>query len=397
MPTTTRQTFKILEIDGIQHDLMDFAVTNGWDEAIPRCTYGMPIWPANDAYYLPVVIEAMGATRFRGLQLAFDTRAWPRRVTGHAIGSLVRAKQYVMDTSDDPDDDFEGGLELHQILGLGDEAIDTTPLEEDLVRAVLNLVAARYADFTFDPADIAGNSRHLGTDNPEVYFWPDGMSALDYIHSKVDVASMGYRTYQTADGRVVRARIRGYPHASPHHFFTEGVDIFHASATGRRDVDDLANWYRVRGYVYGTNPVDGSVDQAAYTLKTANTFQSVDKPVVHSVDLPQVEHWTEDGGDDDSGRIAEGGYGYSAEEQAHFFEEERNHERATATWTVYSDARIYPGETIQLEALSRLHIGEKLWVKDVEYTGDGPVQRQRIVAVNGGLEGAYDVPPGEEA
>ena len=76
---------------------------------------------------------------------------------------------------------------------------------------------------------IGGTGIVLGTvSHGRGFDWLEGESGTSFIE-RLDSICLGYRTYDTFDGTIVRTQIAGSPAVTADYTFTEGVDIYRAT------------------------------------------------------------------------------------------------------------------------------------------------------------------------
>jgi hypothetical protein len=212
--------------------------------------------------------------------------------------------------------------------------------------AMLDLV--RPLGLHFEPADIGGTSAVFGTIVPLDFIWPPYQSVLQMIH-KFDEICLGFRTYETFGGRIVRSQIFGYPYGDPDVIFTEGVDIMEGSE-GERDVLQLCN----AAFVEGAALPDGASGLINHYLQQSNPFQSSGMPIVDQFGSGWIEA---------SDLVVNAGL--SAAAVAAWRLSERNRELVTGRWLTFRDDLLFPGHVMQVLS-PHTGVTENIWMQRIE-------------------------------
>lgn len=347
-------------------------VSLGYDMAVSEASVVLAYEPASGSYDDEVVIS-MGAgnnnvVRFRGLLKSYDRTLFPRQITLVARGRLSRAAEFhnqysVAETTARQSAGIPGVTAL-ELLGA------STATDEMLVYAALQ----RVDDLSVDPSNIGGTGTDLGGLPPDALAWGYTESALAFV-SKIDVASQGYRTFESIGGTIFRVQISGWPSNDADFTFTEGEDITEGHST--RTILEQRDTARVDGYDYG-------IGAGIITFSTTPT--SSPKEIQLQTSL--------------AGRItsADTGPGFACEDIANYLLSEWDRELVKVTLTTPRDDVIGPGQTHLIDGfgagvVGRLGVAEPLWVQRVDISVDERGRfRQSMTYLGGGLADGFDSP-----
>jgi hypothetical protein len=189
------------------------------------------------------------ASRFRGIVRRTRSNLWPHTFSLIVQGMLSLADKYKQSVmAGQPSFITQrlpyAGLSIFDIMGQlvdssDSEAVaaaipDLQSTDENYIRAVLSYVPG----LNVDPADIQGTGHVFGTAAWRDLSWPPYVAALAQCR-KLDEVSLGYRLFESLNGRVMRTQVYGYPNNVSDVTFTEGVDVL--TAVGDRSIEDLFN------------------------------------------------------------------------------------------------------------------------------------------------------------
>lgn len=354
--------------------VMDATIIYGLDLTVATATVTCsqdPGLPNNTWINVTAGAGLFNQLRFRGLFRRRRVALWPHTFTMQLTGSLSLAARFQQAAGlGIPSFINERlpvtGLSLFQLLGSQD-----TPAAETNRRAFLtgqpandqNIVLAvltRVPDLIVDPADIGGTGHVFGSLAWRQLSWTPGQTALAYIQN-LDKVCLGYRTFETLGGRVVRRQAFGYPTGDAAWSFTEGVDIWDAS--GDRSIEQLINSAYVEGYAIGGKP--GIISGSTIGLQ-GNDFQPANQPYLDTFNSPLIE-------DTDF-----------AQQVAEWRTTEGNRELVEVSLVTFMDYPIEPASTI---AVNFPHAGvtEPVWVQRVEIrVSPQPVLFQQNIGGFGG-------------
>ncbi len=143
-------------------------------------------------------------------------------------GMQVRFTGYIETFSADLYPNHETAI-CQDILWLTSQAHPNT--EQSLanltdIEAIRDILLSPYPP---DMLDIQGEDLVLRDTDDITILWEPETTALEMIRA-IDKISTGYRTFATTDGRIVRRKVSIIPTDTPVRTFTEGVDIYDASA-----------------------------------------------------------------------------------------------------------------------------------------------------------------------
>jgi hypothetical protein len=347
-------------------DLIDVRMSHGYDRRMAEATVTLLELPTGILPFDTITINAGASydtieTRFQGYFVSHERQLYPAQVKLNLKGKLQRADS-LKTTSD---------VILTNPVGVA-SPVGTT--DEEMVSHVLNLVGLNPGwDRDTNPVmdGIEGTGRLLGrNDRGSEYSWITGKgfawlageSALSWIE-RLDAVCLGYRTFDTPSGAIVRKQITSAPAETADFTFEEGVDIYRAQQT--TTVLDAKNRITVTGYsgwsqteldpytVSGTNFVlwDGTQWFAEEKINS----RMIEKRLATDV----IGDW------------AIVGDGISEEEVATWLLGELNRYVERVNLTTPRDDLIQPGDTIEVYS-SRLGIdtSRTYWVQGVDVAID---------------------------
>lgn len=374
MSVITRTPYLKVTVDGIE-------VTNrfsahwslGYDLRVGEATISLPFTPPWAKYYSYVVIEAganqaTSRVRWSGFIVEFDSTSFPG-----TVDLICRGPLYFADLDQC---DAAAGIDLSN-AGVG---------QSDQVIVAFLLFEAGLAAYH---GTLGGTGKTLGTVAKDQYVWPLGQSALSMIDA-IDQISLGWRTFETAGGSIIRVQITASPGDTAAYSFVEGVDIL-SESTNQQSVMSISNAVNVTGY----SPAGGT--QFSFNEQQANPY-IINGVRVTTLASPLLES------------SATGGAGISCQEVADWLLPEVNRGLDTLTLATPRDDLIGPGTTIAVNSPRRLGLHQNLWVQRVDGSVDmnGFTQRLTCVgaalgtggtgAVTGGVGGGGSVnpPPGTD-
>jgi hypothetical protein len=268
------------------------------------------------------------------------------------------------------------GINIFQLLN------GAEPTDQNIVLAVLN----RVPSLNVDPADIGGTGRHFGLLAWRDMSWTPFQTAGAYIQ-QLDRVCLGFRTFESLGGRVMRRQIRGYPNGSADTQFTEGVDVW--EATGDRSIEELINAVYVEGYPVGGNP--GIINSY---LPSTNPIQgdAGDNPHIEQFNSPLIEGI--DTGDPGSLEWPALIQGLTPHEVALWRMDEGNRQLVNVDLLTFRDDILFPSRTIAVY-IPHIGITEPVWIQRVEIRiqAEPVLFTQRILGLGGGLADAPSGPP----
>ena len=360
--TTTyiRKPFAEIKINGTTAGNVLSARTRlGYNLAVAQgeVTLAAPPTGITLAPFAPVTIKLGGtsstaAVRFTGYITQIDRELYPRSLKLTCRGNLQKAESYTAMTDVDMTG-YAGYLLNGGTYGHHDETIVATILY------IVGLLADPISGDTV-PAAIGGTGLVMGTTvvrGNSAFTWDTGTSALSFIQ-KLDAVCLGYRTFELADGSIVRRQIGALPALSASATFTEHVDIYRATALDT--ILEAKNRIKVNGYQKNkTNKVEDEVtataDDTNYWLQilSGGTVQWYVQQAISSGLIEKK--LSSDGGD-----------GLACNTVAAWMLAELNVRRLRVNLTTYRDTNIAPGATIAVNAPTRLGITtQNLWVQEV--------------------------------
>lgn len=270
----------------------------------------------------------MGATvsgmhrRFTGKMYDVDYRLWPRAVELVCYGSLKVVEIGEASTDDGDGIDLSNG-------GLG-------MIDEEQVEFILDF-------FAIASHDIHGTGYLLGTYADESFLWAEGESGLSFIQRK-DEIGLGYRTFDSPGGTVLRRLITASPAGGAALSFAEHIDIEEGSASF--EIINVKNRVKVTGF----DGIEVIRQQSAQGNLPFNV-QYATLPISNAM---VEKEFASDPGD-----------GIAADEVAAWQLGEHNRRLKRVTFTTPRDDLIVPGMTVFVHAPSRLNISANMWVQSV--------------------------------
>lgn len=323
--------------------------TLGYDLRIGEATIVVPFSPPWSKYYSYIVIEAganqaTSAVRWSGFIVEFDSTSYPG-----AVALICRGPLYFADLDQC---DAAAGIDLSAAgAGQTDQAIVAFLLFE--------------AGLAAYHGTLGGTGKTLGTLAKDQYLWPLGQSALAMIDA-IDQISLGYRTFETTGGSIIRTQITANPGTTPAATFTDGVDIL-AESTNQQSVMSIKNAVAITGY---NDPATGA--QFSYNLQQANPY-IINGVRVESLSSPLIESSTT------------GGTGVSCQEVAEWLLPEVNRGLDTLSLATPRDDNVGPGSTIAVNDLQRLGLNQNLWVQRVQGSFDASGFTQHFTCLGAAL------------
>jgi len=288
--------------------------------------------------------QATAEVRFTGFFVGHEPQFYDKSYKLQCKGRLQRAVVYEKELEEDMS---SAGAGHH---------------DETMVATVLYQVAL--ADAVIGetvPAEIEGTGRMLGKYSWQRGFgWRVGESGIAFIQ-RLDAVCLGYRTFDTADGTIVRQQISTIPVATPDFTFEEGVDIYRAS--GSDEVLQSRNRVVVEGFPGwdGKTTISHTEDAANPYLVDGTWGQFY---LAHKVSSAMIEKALTadtipvDGADPTDG--------LSCEEVATWLLGEMNRRVVRGTLTTPRDDLIVPGSTIQVTSPTRLGVNQKFWLQQID-------------------------------
>jgi hypothetical protein len=258
---------------------------------------------------------------------------------------------------------------------LFEDEFPTGDTDQNIVKWALDHVPG----VSYTGANIAGTGVTLGTEAPDVFDWKKGVSAWTYIQN-LDRATL-YRTYQQRDGTIKRVQMIGHPNTTD--AFTLAAEDVLEGSTGSRDTERTRNAVRVVGHDYGDGggPTLG-FDSGAYG-SLDGTGPDEWKLETFSSDL------IEDGNDDVGSPLGLGGL--DAQDIAEAILPDVLKEFVEAEIASWRDDTHGPGQTCLLDMLTRMAIGESMWVWRYAWEiEDGWTSHYSLSG--GGVEQTYTAP-----
>jgi len=341
MSTTIRTPSLAVTLEGAPlSDVLSARVQAGFNLRVAEAQVTLRALPAGIMPWDEVMI-AMGGTagtaavRFTGFFVSSKNQLYPKETTlvckGHLGLAEVLEAQTNVDMATWPGDP-----------GHEDEVMISTVLY------ICGLVPAVPA-----PA-IGGTGQLLGHTSWDWGFeWAKGESGLAFIE-RLDEVCLGWRTYDTFDGTIKRTQITTIPAASASATFTEHVDIFRA--TEEMSIIEARNRVVVDGFPGRKEQVEISFTASGGNqfLRTVGGAQWY---LTHKFSSPMIEFE----------KIADKptGYGLSCEEVALWLLTEMNAYSEKVMLVTPRDDVIEPGDTIHLNAPTRLGVHRNLWVQEV--------------------------------
>lgn len=311
-----------LAMNGLPIDVPFFNArcSEGFDQAVSQAEFTVPYLTARLAINTPINLfidaDEIGQPSqiqcsFSGFIVGYQVSLYPRGVTVMCEGPLTKAAHYKPDN----DTDYAG-------------VTDVVAIRLVLVASGIPLTQM----FIQGTGDVLGQNVAGSTD--ERFVHRKGQSALDFIQS-LDQISLGYRTFEgTGSGFVVRKLITGLPMAVVNTHFGEGEDI----TLGNSDwqLEDGAVGVEVMG---ANGPIGSQIiaGQSRTGLGTGFVRLQSDK-IETQAQADAVAAWAA---------------------------VELGRPVARVTLTTYRRDTIRSGQTVEVEALSRLGLNRKVWVQNV--------------------------------
>lgn len=370
--TFVRNTYLSATLAGVTlSNVISARVSLGLDLAVSEAQVVLASEPSTGSYDDTVTITMGAGTnnvrRFTGLLKQYERGLFPREITLVCQGNLSKAANYKPFVADSAasaqllaalQSAGVNGLLIGELMGSN----YTTAADEDIVFAIL-----QRAGVSVDQSKIGGTGTDLMNLPPDATTWPFSESALSRIHT-IDAASQGYRTFESINGVIYRAQIKGWPgNQTPQFTFTEGQDISRGKST--RTMLEFKNVVRVDGYNFGAGvpAIVSVVDESG-----GGTEYELD----YSTPL--------------AGHVSGAGAGFATDDIANYLIAEWNRELVRVTLTTPRDDVIGPGQTHLVQGpggtADRLHVGEPLWVQrvDIEVDSRGTF-RQTMTYLGGGV------------
>jgi hypothetical protein len=354
-----RTPYLLVTIDGtpVADSVLSARTQLGYNLAVAQGEVSLTELPAGCGPFSTVVISmgaAVGTTavRFTGYVTQIEHELYPKTVKMTCRGNLQKAETYTAMTDVDMTSYayylINGGTFGHH--------------DETMVATVLYIVGLLDDPISGEtvPAEIGGTGLVMGTTAEQgnsAFTWDTGTSGLSYIQ-KLDAICLGYRTFELADGSIVRQQISALPAVSASATFTEHVDIYRATALDT--ILEAKNRIKVNGYQKNkTNKVE---DEVTVTADDTNFWLqilsggTVQWYVQQAISSGLIEKkLTADAGD-----------GLSCQQVAAWQLAELNVRRLRVNLTTHRDTNIAPGATIAVAAPTRLGITtQNFWVQEV--------------------------------
>lgn len=321
--------------------------------------------------------------RFTGLYLRTEATLNPHVFSLVCRGNLYLAQQFTQS--------IYAGLPVTEVLStaqanvlqytiIGERLTDllngAAATDQNIVLAILQAVVPA---ITVVPGDIGGTGRLFGSANSRQFAWATYRTALDMIQ-QWDQVCLGYRTFETLAGRIVRTQVFGYP-GNIDTTFTEGADIW--EGTGSRTVEPLIN----ASYVEGATVPNARNGLVYGFLQASNPFQPV--PVIEQFSSAWIEGWSTTTASDPAGVSAPGGI-LNPIDVAIWRLAERNRELVNVRFVTFRDDLLMPGHTIGVIA-PHMALTEPMWLQHVELrvTANPVLWQQTLYCVGGGLPTGY--------
>jgi hypothetical protein len=253
----------------------------------------------------------------------------------------------------------------------------TAPTDQQYVLAALQ----RVPGLVVNGADIGGTGKQFGILSYLDLVWPPYRSALEQVH-QLDAVCLGYRTFESLGGRIVRSQIFGYPSSVADTTFTEGIDIW--SGQGSRSVEQLINGTFVEG---SQSPIVSAGMLFDY-IQQSNPFEPSSNPVIEQFQSPLI---------DTSSVTSSAGINVnslSTYDVALWRLSERNRELVNYSLVTFRDDLLFPGRSIALNT-PHMAITEPVWMQRVEVrvSADPVLFQQTIYGLGGGLPTGYPSAP----
>lgn len=338
-----------------------------------RCSFGFDIRTAEAevriAGDLPSWIEpwqnisiAAGAspstvrTRFEGFIAPITYELFPKRRALVCKGRLLLAERYA--------NPVEEGTDLSN-AGAGQT-------DQQMVTYILQQCGlGPYA------TSIGGTGRTLGTvARDHGYLWAEGETALSFIE-KLDEVCLGYRTFETIGGTIVRQKISLIPATTALYTLTEGVDIIQASRTS--DPVPARSRVRVTGYDPGMGVGPPSYVAVGTGSDPSQAVYTLSSPLIEFELTSEIISNT----------------GLACQEIAEWLLGEYNRVHEQFEIVTYRDDTFAPGQTHRISCPQRLAYDDNAVVQNVTIEVDEQNRfRQRIRYVAGSATvAAPSLPP----
>lgn len=365
-----------------------FTTLSNFSQIIIYCDAGTPgrVWPPGT----PTLENH--PMRFNGLFLRTEATFDPHVFSLVCRGNLYRADQF-RSAAFGEYPPFIRQLFVTGGAPLGRYLFDIT-VENTLVPGILGQptgtdqaivvgILQSVPDLVINSADIGGTGRVFGTVSAREMIWPPFRSALEMVQL-FDQVCLGFRTFETMAGRIVRTQVFGYPSDTATAQFTEGVDIW--EGRGTRSVEQLIN----TAYVEGAT-IPGAQAGLIYALiHAANPFQAT--PVLEQFASSFIEGVPFIEGDDNPNinpnAVSVVGGILNPVDVALWRLAERNRELVNIQFVTFRDDPFFPGYTITVNS-PHMAVTEPVWLQRVELrvTTNPVLFQQTLYGVGGGLPG----------
>lgn len=339
-----RQPSLTVTVDGVTlTDVVSASVSLGLSSQVASAEIGVHALPAALLPWSAVVVTlgataATAAVRFTGYFIEARQELYPTRIMLACRGKLVLANLHENQTELDLSD---GGT------GATDEVMVSTLLYHAGLSG-----AWTPADAPTAMTGIGGTGKTLGTVAKDAAFtWFAGASPMAFINV-LDGVCLGYRTYDTFDGTIKRTQLVMIPSITSVATFTEHVDISAAHET--MTIMDVSNRIVVTGFpgLDGASPI-------TYTAEASNPFLQI-------AGVPWYVTSNLGTGVIEKQNTADAGDGLSCEEIANWLLDEKNRYRELVDLTTPRDDLIAPGDTIIVQAPTRLGMtNRRFWVENL--------------------------------
>jgi hypothetical protein len=218
---------------------IDITITRGLDQELGTCVINYPYpLPPSIAYWQRISV-LIGVTyfpdpglpqyrtvqRFVGYITGFSESLYPGAVAITCEDVMVIAKHTYTPTAMELTNETDVSA-IKRILGRPEQNVGGCGIGTSL--------------------PFEGNGKFLADDDDTELFWDEDRTALEQIQ-QIDETSMGYRTMQMADGRVIRRFLDTNPKTEQYvHHYQEGVDIIEGTATS--EIVSPLNTIQVTGF-----------------------------------------------------------------------------------------------------------------------------------------------------
>ena len=205
---------------------------HGFDRRVAEATVVLTALPAGIMPW-DVIEITMGGTdataelRFSGFFVSHENTLYPKGKVLNCKGKLGLAEVLEKEVNTDMSSyaAYIHDPPLDDSYGHADEVMISTVL------ATCRLTGAWVPSGEDVYTGIGGTGIVLGTvSHGRGFDWLEGESGTSFIE-RLDSICLGYRTYDTFDGTIVRTQIAGSPAVTADYTFTEGVDIYRATET----------------------------------------------------------------------------------------------------------------------------------------------------------------------